>query len=227
MINLLMPVIVMMLIGGGAVLNDVFVGCAFTNSRCPECREPGTSVSISLPTWQKPQKLPPVVAGNADAIVLTEGIVGGFIPAHVRLNIIFVPGADGVDVWIRAQPDRKAKSRYLKGKMPIKEFKKLTALIQKKKIWGLPIESPRGSQDIYQLDTSLNFKLGKRSWSNGGPQGCVHGQSKTQASDEQRKRFSQIVDQLKKSANQHAMTEIEAKNFESAVQGVASRRNEK
>lgn len=225
MINLLMPVIAMTLIGSGAFLNDFYVGGASITSRCRECRESGNSVS--QPSRQEPENLSPVLAANSDAIVLTEGIVGGFIAPHVRLNIIFVPRADGVDIWTKTQPDRTAKSRYLNGKMPIEEFKKITALIQEKKIWELPVESPRGSQDIYQLDTSLNVTLAKQSWSNGGPAGCVHGQSKIQASDEQRKRFSQIVDRLKKSANQHAKTEVEAKKFETVAQEVVRRKNKK
>lgn len=225
MINLLMLVFAMMLTGSSVFWNVSDVGGTSTKTPCLETREPGNSVF--QPSRQEPENLPPVIVANADAIVLTEGIVGGFIPPHVRLNIIFLPRADGVDVWTKTQPDRTAKPRYLKGDIPIKEFKKITALIQKKKIWELPVESPRGSQDIYQLDTSLNVSLGKQSWSNGGPAGCVHGQSKIQASDEHRKRFSQIVDQLKKSANEHAKTEVEAKKFETAAQQVVRRKNRK
>lgn len=158
---------------------------------------------------------------DTDAIVLTEGIVGGIIAPHVRLKIYFVPNKDGVNVWIKQQPDRTTKAKYFQGEMKVAEFKELVASLQAKKIWDLPVESPRGSQDIYRLDTALNVRLGDQSWSNGGPQGCVHGQSKTQASDKQRKSFSQIVDLLTKTAHKHATTEIDATKFDSAAAAIA------
>jgi len=151
---------------------------------------------------------------NSDAIVLTEGIVGGFVPAHVRLKVIVLPKEETVEIWAKLQPDRKAKPRYVKGEVPRPEFENLTASIQAEKFWKLPVESPRGSEDIYQLDTSLHVRLGKKSWSNGGPAGCVHGQSKIQTSGKQRRFFKQVVEQIEVSAKGHAKTKIEAREFD-------------
>ena len=150
---------------------------------------------------------------KSDAIVLTEGIVGGFVPAHVRLKVIVLPKKNTVEIWVKSQSDRTAKPRYVKGEVPRPEFEKLTSTIEAEKFWKLPVESPRGSQDIYQLDTSLHVRLGKKSWSNGGPAGCVHGQSEIQASGKQRRFFQQVVEQIKASAEGRAKLEIDAGEF--------------
>ncbi len=219
MINLLMLVITMMLHGCSSFeFNDGFVGGAFTKSLAPSliCKFREIELPVGLPFPQEPDKVTSEIEAGFETIALTEGIVGGFIPPHVRLKIIFLPGSDGVEIWIKSQPDRTAKSRYLKGTISIAEFDDLKATIQDKQLWNLPVELPRGSQDIYQLDTGLDIRLQKRSWSNGGPEGCVHGKSEIQASDEQRKIFRQLVELIKRKANQHARTQVEAKFFESA-----------
>ena len=223
MVKLLMPVVATVLVGSSVFLNGAFGDRASTRLCSCECSITGNSTTQTALQVQENSSTKTEI--NTDTIVLTEGIVGGIIAPHVRLKIVFKPTGEGVDIWVKSQPDRTAKSKYVKGRLSVAEFKKLTASINEKKIWKLPVESPQGSQDIYQLDTSLNIRLGKQSWTNGGPQGCVHGQSKTQASDEQRKFFGEIVDQLKTSAMKHAKSEIDAANFEFAAKTIAGSNN--
>jgi hypothetical protein len=62
----------------------------------------------------------------------------------------------------------------------------------------LPVEDPKGSQDIYGHDIGIQFALGMPGepgsfeWANGGSAGC-DGHSNVQPTDEQKKQFERAV----------------------------------
>ena len=58
---------------------------------------------------------------------------------------------------------------------------------------GLPTEQPPGSQDIYELDTSIAFGSQELEWVNGGPAGCNGQESSVQATEEQKAQFARAV----------------------------------
>jgi len=68
---------------------------------------------------------------------------------------------------------------------------------------SIPMEDPRGSEDIYGLDTSIMWGSDDLEWANGGPQGCGSGTSMVQASEEDKAKFKravEIVNELVKKA---------------------------
>ncbi|KAF7364370.1 hypothetical protein MSAN_01097500 [Mycena sanguinolenta] len=58
----------------------------------------------------------------------------------------------------------------------------------------LPLEEPRGSEDIYGLDTSIAWGSEDLEWCNGGPEGCSGGKSMKQASAEEKEKFKRAVE---------------------------------
>ncbi|KAJ6496386.1 hypothetical protein C8R45DRAFT_985802 [Mycena sanguinolenta] len=58
----------------------------------------------------------------------------------------------------------------------------------------LPLEDPRGSEDIYGLDTSIMWGSEDLEWCNGGPAGCSGGKSMVQASQEEKDKFKRAVE---------------------------------
>ncbi|KAF7343131.1 hypothetical protein MVEN_01743500 [Mycena venus] len=67
----------------------------------------------------------------------------------------------------------------------------------------IPMEDPKGSEDIYGLDTSIMWGSEDLEWMNGGPQGCGSGTSMVQPTDEDKAKFKravEIVEELVKKA---------------------------
>lgn len=63
---------------------------------------------------------------------------------------------------------------------------------------SIPTENPRGSEDIYGLNTSIMWGSDELEWQNLGSQGCG-GKSDVQATDEDKKKFKralEIADEL-------------------------------
>ncbi|KAJ6496345.1 hypothetical protein C8R45DRAFT_157621 [Mycena sanguinolenta] len=58
----------------------------------------------------------------------------------------------------------------------------------------LPLEDPRGSEDIYGMDTSIMWGSEDLEWCNGGPAGCSGGKSMVQASKEEKDKFKRAVE---------------------------------
>lgn len=58
----------------------------------------------------------------------------------------------------------------------------------------LPTEDPKGSEDIYGMDTSIMWGSDDLEWINGGPAGCVRGQSSVKASEDDKKKFKRAVE---------------------------------
>jgi hypothetical protein len=61
----------------------------------------------------------------------------------------------------------------------------------------IPTEEPKGSEDIYGMDTSIMWGSDDLEWMNGGPAGCVRGSSTVQASEEDKKKFKRAVEIVK------------------------------
>jgi len=73
------------------------------------------------------------------------------------------------------------------------------------KIWALPTEDPPGSEDVYRQDTSLIVTSAEgKVWGNYAPEGCVHGVSTGEPSDQQIEVFKSLVALVKDIANKAA-----------------------
>jgi len=145
-------------------------------------------------------------------IVVTEGIVGGFAPAHVRQRTIVVQQNGKFELFVMKQPARNSRPEYRHGVLTAAGFQTLTAGL-KKSVGNLPVEVPAGCQDIYKIDTSLTLHSGGEFWRNGGPGGCAHGVSKVQPTAAQQKQFREAVATVKKLAAAKANRDSTADAF--------------
>jgi len=161
--------------------------------------------------------------GAGSYVMVTKGIVGGFVPAHVRLQVIIVPQGDKHTIVVKKHADRRAKPTYLAGTLTKEQYADLFAELDKQGLWKLPTEQPPGSQDVYRRDTSISARQGAKSWRNGGPAGCVHGQSKVKPTKKQIEQFTAIVVAIKKLAGAHADDESDAATFFKAARLAGAR----
>ncbi|KAK0109840.1 hypothetical protein ONS95_002511 [Cadophora gregata] len=65
----------------------------------------------------------------------------------------------------------------------------------------LPVEDPPGSEDIYGLDTGVNWNGEGLKWSNGGPEGCGSDFSNVQAGKGEKEKFGEVVKLILEIAN--------------------------
>lgn len=154
----------------------------------------------------------------ASYLLVTEGIVGGFVAPHVRSQIVILDRGGKYELFIMKQADRRAEKTFRSGTLSDKKFNGLFRGLAKQGVFELPRELPVGCQDIYKKDTSLAVFSGGKFWRNGGPAGCVQMQSKVQPSEEQLKVFDLVVTVLKKWSDQHTSEESDAKTFTEVLQ---------
>ncbi len=154
------------------------------------------------------------------SILLTEGIVGGFAPAHVRSQVAITRSGDAYQVLVMTHPARNAQKTFRVGKLTEKQIATLLNGLEKQGLWKLPIELPSGCQDIYAKDTSLAVMSGKHFWRNGGPGGCVRGKSKVQPTGDDQKTFVELIGAVKKLAMENAKGESDAKTFQKVVRAM-------
>ncbi len=134
------------------------------------------------------------------SISLKVGIVGGIVAPKVKLSIDIAAEKD--DVTVRLMKLKDGKPVVTTGTMTRKEFDAL--LEELAAVWKLPVEDPKGCEDIYGLDTGVAVKSGDRSWSNGAPAGCDHGTSKVRPTAAQLESFKKIVERIVKEGEARA-----------------------
>lgn len=96
----------------------------------------------------------------SDCIVLTDGITGGYVPAHVRMRILVYQRGREFFVQVMRQKTRSSKKTFKTGKLKKSEFRGLLALAEKVDWWKLSPESPKNFEDIYKLDASIGLRIG-------------------------------------------------------------------
>ena len=148
------------------------------------------------------------ISDDAQFIVLREGIVGGICAPGVRLEIWIARTSpeDTCDVCVRGyaisgshiSSDAIRSKHYPGGGVHHKRIEKAAfeEVFQKLQQWEflrLPMEMPRGSEDIYGQDTSLHVYWGGTAWRNEAPNGCVHGHSEIRPSSDEVERFKKAV----------------------------------
>ncbi|KAI7904648.1 uncharacterized protein BX663DRAFT_503079 [Cokeromyces recurvatus] len=130
-------------------------------------------------------------------VVLREGIVGGFAGPTVK-QIIDLKGDDTGASIMQASLKAESKTDYhtKSGGVSIEQISNVLDTL-KQKLQTLPTEEPVGSEDIYGQDISLSFFSDDFQWSNGGPEGCCHGESSVKATPEQKEEFKKLVNLVK------------------------------
>ena len=155
----------------------------------------------------------PGSAKPSSYVMVTVGIVGGFVPPHVRTQAVVLQQGDKYSVWLKQQPKRNEKPSYKTASVGDMEVAALIAKLKKMEVAKLPREQPTGCQDIYGLDTSLAVRHGDTFWRNGGPGGCVHGRSKVQATAAHKEMFRKATKLVTAFAEKHAGKPTDAAAF--------------
>ncbi|KAF4465080.1 hypothetical protein FALBO_8083 [Fusarium albosuccineum] len=133
-------------------------------------------------------------------IRLQKGITGGFAPPTPSLILII--SADGSDT-LKILEQRPGDTDKPEKTVATADYEglidELRGILKE-----LPTEQPPGSEDIYGLDTGIAWAGNDDDgwvWTNGGPQGCVGGESFVQASADQKAQFARAADIVYEIAN--------------------------
>lgn len=166
-----------------------------------------------------------VAAKENSFVKLTRGIVGGFVPAHVKREILIFAENGAYCIHVVKHENRSSKKQFQVGVLSKEDYDKLFKLIEKIGLWNLPREQPTGSQDIYQMDTAIVVRHGKKYWKNGGPGGCVHGVSKVQATKKQQRDFRELVNKIESLAESKSgnLEDSDSRKYRKASETVAKR----
>ncbi|KAI8096048.1 hypothetical protein BDF21DRAFT_458288 [Thamnidium elegans] len=139
-------------------------------------------------------------------VVLREGITGGFAGPTVKQVVDIKGDENGADIMqATLKPNSRSDYHTQVGGVSSEQLNSFLELL-KQELQALPTEEPQGSEDIYGQDISLSFFSDDFQWSNGGPEGCTQGESKQQASPEQKEKFKELVSVVKGLGNQYAIT---------------------
>ncbi|KAJ7241309.1 hypothetical protein B0H12DRAFT_1133668 [Mycena haematopus] len=129
---------------------------------------------------------------------LQRGITGGFAPPTPDAVYTFTRALSqptiAVSAAVRADGTpslQDAAAQSLKA-----EDVHVTSLVQELHdiLKSIPMEDPKGSEDIYGLDTSIMWGSDDLEWANGGPGGCGNGTSMVQPTAEEKAKFKRAVD---------------------------------
>jgi hypothetical protein len=166
------------------------------------------ALSMATPAVAQDKSNPP------EFISLVEGIVGGIVAPHQKLHILIIrKSATSYEVWVWSQPAWKDKVTVTRSDLAGVHLKKLWKDLEEEKPWKLPVESPRGGEDIYIRDTGIHLHQRTRCWRNSGPSGCGHMESKVHPTEAQKTRFDKLIALIKKAAVKDGMIEATEGEF--------------
>ncbi|KAJ3179052.1 hypothetical protein HDU85_005007 [Gaertneriomyces sp. JEL0708] len=129
---------------------------------------------------------------------LQKGITGGFAPPTPN-QVITVHRSDGANEMEISHHKRESGTPHLQSlgtkSAPVNEGHKAALIAELESLLkDLPQEDPRGSEDIYGLDTGIFWQSADFQWANAAPEGCDRGHSEVQPSEEQVAKFRRAVD---------------------------------
>ncbi|KAH6964940.1 hypothetical protein EDB82DRAFT_511257 [Fusarium venenatum] len=128
---------------------------------------------------------------------LRQGIIGGFAPPTPDLVIEITGDGGSLQINIHeggGSHDSTTKTETVAAHEALVD--ELHGILKE-----LPMEEPRGSEDIYGLNVGIAWGSDDLEWTNGGPQGCSGGSSFVQASEDQKQQFNRAIEIVKEIAN--------------------------
>ncbi|KAG6808353.1 hypothetical protein H0H87_000227, partial [Tephrocybe sp. NHM501043] len=137
---------------------------------------------------------------KASSTILLSGIVGGFAGPDPREIHTIIKHASSSSIVIQSlvRPTSSAPlTPLIPRRLPISQSPNAArALADIRAILeGIPMEKPRGSEDIYGEDTALRWESEDFQWFNGGPEGCAGGgRSWVQPTEKEKEGFKRAVD---------------------------------
>ncbi|KAJ7754360.1 hypothetical protein DFH07DRAFT_920990 [Mycena maculata] len=137
---------------------------------------------------------------------LQHGITGGFAPPTPDAVYSLTQPLNATALQITAAV-RPAGTPSLQDAAPklLARDESTTALVDELHgiLKTIPMEDPKGSEDIYGLNTSIAWGSEDLEWYNGGPEGCSGGNSIVKATADDKAKFKravEIVEELVKKA---------------------------
>ncbi|OBZ66423.1 F-box protein pof6 [Grifola frondosa] len=133
----------------------------------------------------------PVMSLPEFSLRLQRGIVGGFAPPtpDAVYTITFIPTEGNLHITRAERPEGTPSLQDAAPKaVPLDD----ATNARLSDLYTILKEAP-GSQDIYELNTSIAFGSEGFMWMNGGPQGCVQGESEVKPTDAQKADFEKAV----------------------------------
>jgi len=135
------------------------------------------------------------------SLAVTDGIVGGFVGRVPRVRL--AAGYDRVERGFHVVRRRSGPGgdEVWVAELEPEEFRALLELAVSSGLAELPLEDPPSSTDVYGRNCQIRLEYGDVRWANGAPGGCVHGQSAVTPTEEQRRRFDEVVARLEQAVD--------------------------
>jgi hypothetical protein len=130
------------------------------------------------------------------------GITGGFappLPSAVHTLYLSPEAPKSLVVASEVRPDGQPQLVQSSKALHTEKVADVNSLIDELQqiLKELPTENPKGSEDIYGMDTSIMWGSDGFEWMNGGPAGCGRGKSSVQATESDKKKFKRAVEIVK------------------------------
>jgi hypothetical protein len=138
-------------------------------------------------------------------IRLVEGVVGGFMPAVPRKQILIEVEGGQVHIEKHVKSDAaNAVDGYVQSKSTV-SLQQVQATVDHcvSTLKSLPVENPSGSEDVYKQDVSIFVEADGFAWANVPNQGCAIQESNVKPTSEQIEHFKQIIQKITQLADLH------------------------
>lgn len=135
------------------------------------------------------------------SLAVTDGIVGGIIGP--RPQVLLAAGFDRVERGFRAVRRKSGAEgdEVWVAELGPEQFRALLELALASGLPELPLESPPGCMDVYGRRRQIRLDYGKVRWANGAPGGCDQGRSTVIPSEDERRRFDEVVGRLEQAVD--------------------------
>ena len=133
------------------------------------------------------------------SFTIVTGVTGGFIAPTPTSHIIIETSLDGKFVEItKSLKDDNAQDGYMTTKSALDNDEKVKNLMQGwiKTLSQLPVEEPRGSEDIYGFDTVIQLVSSSLKWQNTPNEGCATTPSSRVPTKREKEEFKRLINEL-------------------------------
>ncbi|MEQ1894345.1 MAG: hypothetical protein ABL998_17535 [Planctomycetota bacterium] len=140
-----------------------------------------------------------------DSLAVTDGIRGGIIGPIPRVRL--AAGYDRVERGFRAircKQGPEGEEVWVADLTP-EQFRALLDLAVTTGLPDLPLENPPGCMDVYGRGSQIRLSYGELQWTNGAPSGCTSRSSSVVPSEDQRRRYDEVVARLEQAVDALAL----------------------
>lgn len=135
------------------------------------------------------------------SLAVTDGIRGGIAPRtpRVRLAVRYDRVARAFRV-VRRRDGPEGDEAWV-AELEAEQFRALLELAVSAGLPALPLEDPPSCTDVYDRDRQVLLDYGSVRWANGAPEACRQWQSRVMPSEEERRRFDEVVERVERAVD--------------------------